>query len=238
MSDNNKFESTRWSLVSIVREGDSEQSLRALNTLLDLYWFPLYAFARSAGRSKEDAEDLVQGFSMSLIERSGFKNIDEENGKLRTYLIKSLKNFMASDLRKKYAQKRGSGIKDISIDAAEEKYQLHPYTDLTPEGIYDRAWAYELLEQTMSSLEDYYLKKDRGDVYAYIKVYLGWGMGEESYEELSTRSGMSVSSIKVEVSRMRKRYKELLTRQVSQTLGVESTDEVKSELMELLACVG
>ncbi len=238
MSDKNKFEPTRWSLVSMVRKGDSRQSLKALNTLLEIYWFPLYAFARSSGRQQEDAEDLVQGFSLSLIERSGFKNIDKENGKLRTYLIKSFKNFMASDLRKKYAIKRGAGESPLSIDAAEEKYQLQPYTDLSPDNIYDKAWALELLNQTMQSLEEYYVAKDRLDVYNHIKVYLGWNSGEETYESLSEKSGISVSSIKVEVSRMRKRYKDILTENVKQTVDVSTEDEIRAELMELLTSVG
>lgn len=237
MSDKNKFEPTRWSLVSIVRKGNTEESVKALNVLLGIYWFPLYAFARSSGRNKEDAEDLVQGFSMSLIERSSFDNIDKENGKLRTYLIKAFKNFTASDLRKKYAHKRGGGIVPLSIDAAEEKYQIQPYTDMTPDSIYDKAWANELLNQTMLELEQFYKNKDRLNVFENIKIYLGWGSGEETYEELSKKTDMSVSSIKVEVGRMRKRYKKILTDNVKQTMDIENDDDVKSELMELLSCV-
>ena len=86
MADREQFETTHWSIV-VRAHGESAAAQRALETLCQTYWFPLYAFARRSGQSQEDAEDLVQSFFAYVVEKRLFERADAERGRLRTFLL-------------------------------------------------------------------------------------------------------------------------------------------------------
>ncbi len=132
---------TRWSIVLNARAGD-ERAERALAEICEAYWFPLYVFVRRSGRSAEDAEDLTQSFFAKLIEKGYLQKADQERGRLRSFLLASLKNFMADEWDKSQAQKRGGGKQLVSIDqaAAEERYALEPKDEASPDRLFEKRW--------------------------------------------------------------------------------------------------
>src|SRR5687768_1410991 len=94
------FATTRWSLVLAVSGGaDRTSARRALAELCQLYWFPLYAFARRQGLPPADAEDVTQEFFVAVLERNLFARADANRGKLRTFLLSAFQNDL-SDARK------------------------------------------------------------------------------------------------------------------------------------------
>ena len=101
------FATTRWSLVLAAGGGSSADSEQALAHLCRTYWYPLYAFVRRQGRSPEDAEDLTQGFFAYLLEKETLRGVGKDKGKFRSFLLASLKNFLANDWDRKHAVKRG-----------------------------------------------------------------------------------------------------------------------------------
>ena len=70
------------------------QSDRALEELCQSYWFPLYAYVRRRGHSKEDAEDLTQAFFARFLEKNYLEGLDAERGRFRAFLLASLKHFL------------------------------------------------------------------------------------------------------------------------------------------------
>src|SRR5882757_8780121 len=102
------FPNTRWSVVLAATRRQSPESAEALEAICRAYWYPLYAYVRRCGQSAHDAQDLTQEFFCRLLEKRWLDSADRDKGKLRTFLIVALKNFMSKEWRKASAQKRGS----------------------------------------------------------------------------------------------------------------------------------
>jgi DNA-directed RNA polymerase specialized sigma24 family protein len=142
------FATTRWSLVVAAGQRNSPQSSAALATLCETYWYPLYAYVRRRGHEADEAQDLTQAFFSRLLEKNDFAAADPERGRFRSFLLTSLKHFLANEWDRNRAEKRGGGRAVLSIDfgTAEERYRAEPSHDLTPEKIFERRWALLLLE--------------------------------------------------------------------------------------------
>src|SRR5688500_18001636 len=110
------FPQTRWTVVLTAGRAGSPGSTEALEEICRLYWQPLYIFARSSGRSPQDAEDLTQSFFCRLLEKGWLKTVDPARGRLRTFLITALKRFMANEWDRNSAKRRGEGKLHAQID--------------------------------------------------------------------------------------------------------------------------
>src|SRR4051794_34434565 len=103
------FPSTVWSVVLRAGGTDSAAVRTALERLCTAYWYPLYSFVRQRGHPAADAEDLTQSFLADVLEKHAFDRVGPERGRFRTFLLASLKNFMANEWDRKNAAKRGGG---------------------------------------------------------------------------------------------------------------------------------
>src|SRR5689334_22403539 len=101
------FQTTHWSVVLAVREGQTPQASQALEALCLTYWYPLYAFVRRRGYSVDDAQDLTQEFFARLLQRDFLKNVAREKGRFRSFLLASLKNFLSTEWHRSQTAKRG-----------------------------------------------------------------------------------------------------------------------------------
>jgi RNA polymerase sigma-70 factor (ECF subfamily) len=214
---------------------DPEQVQAALTQLCQAYWYPLYSFARRRGYSPHDAEDLIQAFFAQLLNANGLKKVNPELGRFRTFLLASLKNFLANEWDKAHAQKRGGGqtIVSLNIESAESRYQLEPSHDLSPEQHFERQWALTLLDQVLAAMRDEYKADDKGELFDELKAVLIGQPG--SYADMADRLGSSESAIKVAVHRMRHRYRELLRERIAASVG---EGDVEDEIRHLLAVLG
>src|ERR1700729_3799050 len=138
-----QFATTRWSLVLAAGQRNSSQSSAALATLCENYWYPLYAYVRRRGRQADEAQDFTQAFFVRLLEKNDLAAADPGRGRFRSFLLTSLKHFLANEWDRNRAQKRGGSRSVLSIDfgTAEERYRAEPAHDLTPERIFERRWA-------------------------------------------------------------------------------------------------
>src|SRR6266446_4288235 len=101
------FPPTRWSVVLAAKQRQSPASAAALEGICRAYWYPLYAYVRRCGQSPHDAQDLTQEFFCRLLQKHWLDSADREKGRLRTFLIVALKNFMNKEWRRASAQRRG-----------------------------------------------------------------------------------------------------------------------------------
>jgi RNA polymerase sigma-70 factor (ECF subfamily) len=62
------FATTHWSVVLAAGQGDPTTAHDALSHLCQIYWYPLYAYARRCGHPPHDAQDLTQEFFARLLE--------------------------------------------------------------------------------------------------------------------------------------------------------------------------
>jgi RNA polymerase sigma-70 factor (ECF subfamily) len=229
---------TRWTVVlAAAGEQSGTQRRRALEELAQIYWFPLYAYIRRQGHNAPEAEDLTQEFFTRLLEKKSLTAVDRDKGKFRSFLLASVKNFLANEWDKSQSQKRGGGQPLVALDAmdAETRYALEPADDLTPERLFERRWALALLDQVMARLRQEYLDRDIGQVFEVLKGCLGAAARTQDKAELARRLGMSEGATRVAVHRLRKRYRELLRDEISQTVAAaELVDEEIRHLLDFL----
>src|ERR1700728_2764031 len=150
-SGSRQFATTRWSLVLAAGQRSSPQSPAALATLCENYWYPLYAYVRRRGHGADEAQDFTQAFFARLLEKNDLAAADPGRGRFRSFLLASLKHFLANEWDRARAQKRGGGRFVLSIDfgTAEERYRAEPSHAVTPEKIFERRWALVLLENVL-----------------------------------------------------------------------------------------
>src|SRR5271165_6446796 len=105
-----RFRTTRWDIVLLSAQSEAPGYREALAELCNLYWYPLYAFVRRRGHSPEDAEDLIQGFFLDLLEHKALTRVDPQNGKFRSFLLASLRNYVANEARSTFCLNRGAQV--------------------------------------------------------------------------------------------------------------------------------
>jgi len=230
------FATTHWSVVTMAMAGQQNPpaARQALETLCRTYWYPLYAFVRRQGYGPEDAQDLTQAFFARFVGKDFLSDVRRERGKFRSFLLASLKHFLANEWDRTRAQKRGGGRVFVHLDdaTAEERYRLEPRDDMSPEKIYERRWALTLLDRVLSRLRDELVEAGKAEQYEALKPFLLAGQGAIPYAEVAARIPSTPEAVKVAVHRLRKRYRELLRAEIAQT--VSSPGEVEEEIRYLL----
>lgn len=215
---------------------DSSAALAALSELFRTYWYPLYAFLRRRGLDPHSAEDMTQAFLTSLLARDFLANVDQKKGRFRSFLLASLKNFLADEHDRNSAQKRGGGQPVISLDGlgAEARYRLEPATELSPDKLYEKQWALSVLERVLSQLQAEYCEPGKRALFEALQATLVEGQTGR-YAEIASELGMTEGAVKTAAHRFRRRYRTLLVDEISQT--VDTPDEVESEILYLMSCL-
>lgn len=228
------FLTTQWTMISEAGSEDSPDSAEALAQLCQAYWFPLYAYVRRAGESKEDAEDITQGFFLGLLERSDLADLDREKGKFRSFLLASLKHYISNDRDRKLAIKRGGNVTHLPLDweTADANFFLGDDSVSSPEAAFDREWAKVLLGRVLLQLEEEFSSNGKTDEFEGLKKFLTAERGEIPYEAAAVELEMKATALRVAVHRLRKRYRSLLKAEVARTISAsESVEEEIAALM-------
>ena len=197
------------------------QSDQALEQLCGTYWFPLYAYVRRRGHTKEDAEDLTQAFFAGFLARNYLESLRAERGRFRAFLLASLKHFLANEWDKSQRQKRGGGVLHLSLDwqTADTKFQVAAVNEPSPDLAFDREWAVTLLAKVIEQLQQECEAEGKAKLFEQLKVFLTAGKGELSHAAAAQKLGMDETAVRVAVHRLRKRYRQLLRDEIAQTLA-------------------
>src|SRR2546425_6302200 len=171
-----QFATTHWSVVLAAGDSAAPNAQPALEQLCRAYWYPLYAFVRRRGYGPEEAQDLTQGFFANLLKHHLVAKADPQAGRFRSFLLASLKHFLAHEHERAAALKRGGGQPVLSLDEfdPEERYALEPSDTATPETIFDQRWAQQQIENALSRLRVEYASSGRGPLFDLLKDYV-WG---------------------------------------------------------------
>jgi RNA polymerase sigma-70 factor (ECF subfamily) len=227
------FDTTQWSLV-LAAGGDDTLARAALSALCETYWYPLYAYVRRRGVGAEDARDLTQGFLTSLIERHDLRNVHQDRGRFRAFLLASLQHFLANDAARRLAQKRGGASVTLSLelDAAEGRYRAEPAESLTPETLYERRWALLVIDRVFAVLRKEWVSQGRGEEFEALKVCLLGQAPAGGYAGMAARLGTSEGAVKVAVHRLRRKFQAELRQHIAET--VSDAQEVDDEIRYLI----
>jgi len=231
-----RFQTTRWSLVLRAGGQDAPAARLALESLCKQVWFPLYGYVRRRGYSPEDAQDLVQGFFTRLLASGDLAHVSPERGRLRSFLLAALKHHVANHRRGIQALKRGGAVHLVPIDLtdAEGRFSAEPADLDTPDRAFDRRWAQDLLERVLITLGEEFRAAGRRDLFLQLEPSLA---GESpSLIEVAKELGMTHGAVKVAAHRLRRRYGELLRREIAQTL--DRAEDVEDEIQNLFEALG
>ena len=233
------FPSTHWSVVVAAGRSQAEPEVAhaALAELCQTYWAPLYSFLRSRGYTVHDAQDLTQSFFAYLIEHKIYARADRQKGRFRSFLLASLKNFLADASDRERTLKRGGGqsflpLHEEQAKEAESLFQTHSATS-NEDLIFDRSWAEALVAAGLERLSADYKDETKKKLFNELRIFLASGADPPpTYGELAVRLGIAASTLRSDVTRLRARYREALRAEVRRTVDTEA--QVDEELHELL----
>jgi RNA polymerase sigma factor (sigma-70 family) len=230
-----QFPTTRWTLVVAAGDPRRKEARSALVSLCENYWYPLYAYVRRRGYPPDQAQDLTQEFFTRVLEGRYLDRADPEKGRFRSFLLTSLKFFVADEEDRRRARKRGGGqLVSLEFSSGEERYQREPAHDETPERIFERRWALSVLDRVVEKLRDEFVQHGRPEHFERLKVFL-LGRSDAPYAALAHEMNTSEGALKVAIHRLRKRYRELFRQEIADT--VADPAEVESELRYLAAAL-
>jgi RNA polymerase sigma factor (sigma-70 family) len=230
------FATTHWSVV-LEAQGESAAAQGALEKLCRTYWRPIYGYVRRHGVRTQDAEDLTQGFFALLLERKDLNSVRKERGRLRSYLLASVKHFLADEARRAMALKRGKGQRLIPFDDIQEAkgIEAERCDRLTADQIYDRRWAFTVLEQVMDRLREEYHNAGNVRFFEHMKKMLMDERDRLPQAQIAAEFAMTENAVKQAFYRFRQRYQTLLREEIAHTVAMPG--DVEDELRHLIAVV-
>ena len=230
-----RFHTTRWSIVIVAAQSQTQSGEAAFAELCKLYWYPLYFLARRRGRSPHDAQDLTQGFFLHLLKNRGSTHVDQLKGKFRSFLLASFQNYLSTEAHRACSVKRGGNCEFVILDpeTAESCYQLEPANDLTAQKIFDARCAVTLLGEAMTRLREQYEAQGRTSIFETLKAFVNPSRSQEplSYEHAANSLGVSLGAVKTLIHRLRKWCFAILREEVART--VSDPAEIDGEIHDL-----
>jgi RNA polymerase sigma factor (sigma-70 family) len=233
-SDAVAFATTHWSVV-LTAQGRSPASDEALEKLCRTYWRPIYGFVRRQGIGAEEAKDLTQGFFALLLERRDLNAVRQEKGRLRSYLLTSLKHFLTNERNRAMAIKRGAGQRLIPLEDLHERERIgfEPTETLPADQIYESRWALSLLDQVLARLREEYRAAGNIRLFDRLEKSLTNEPDRPSPADTAHEFGMTESAVRQASYRLRQRYRQLLREEIAHT--VMAAGDIEDELRHLVA---
>src|SRR2546427_4922244 len=170
------FQTTHWTLVLRARQTQSEISAqKALSNFCEAYWPPLYAFLRHRGHASPEAQDLVQGFYAYLLEQNTLSRADQEKGRLRTFLLTSLQNFLFNEYDRVRAAKRGGDRQIVSFEEhlPEAEAAMLATSHLSDARCYDLIWASNIVSRAWQNLQNAFVAEGKAEWLGKTKTLFG-----------------------------------------------------------------
>jgi RNA polymerase sigma-70 factor (ECF subfamily) len=233
------FPTTHWSRVAHAVDPAAPEARAALAELCAAYWYPLYAFIRRKGHGPDEALDLTQDYFARLLETGVLASADHRRGRFRAFLRTDCGFFLSRHREWRRALKRGGGRAALPIDArdAEGRYLLEPSDATTPERLFDRAWALNLLDDVLKQLAREHAGTGRTAQFQVLQGAIARQSGEGSYSDLAAQLGTSEGAVQQAVQRLRKRYRAVLRERIAETLEDPGEAAIDDEIRDLFAAL-
>lgn len=235
-----RFASTQWSLVLAAGQRATPEAEQALAQLCGAYWAPIYAYLRRRGYSAPEAEDLTQSFFVRLMEKNYLQEARRERGRFRSFLLASLKHFLANEWDRAQARKRGGRLQFISLEEIPLSESRCPLDlrSLTPEEQYERQWVLTLLHRAIARLGEEYTHAGKTRLFEHLRDFLT-GADGLPYKQVAAALEMNEGAVKTAVHRLRSRFRKLLREEIAETLPhPDEQGEIDEEIRYLLKTLG
>lgn len=240
--DAGSFPTTRWTQLRVVnQDSESPDASAASEEFFKAYWPCLKRYVSAWGFSMHDAEDFTQGFLSEFIEKDSLSSADPAKGKLRTFLLTSLKRYVINRIAEKNATKRGGGKTPHSIspdgdaEIGDSKVGIS-CPEAPPDIAFDRSWALALMERSVSALEADYERRGQSELFKELRTFLGWNEDDTPHAEVAERLGMKTSNFSLLVFRMRQSLRTFVVAEVRNTISEH--ENIDDELHYLRSLFG
>jgi RNA polymerase sigma factor (sigma-70 family) len=231
-TNSESFPRTRWTCLAQLTQPSAAASV--LDLLCRSYWQPVFAYVRRAGVSHEDAQDVTQGFFEMLLRNEVFQRAEQTQGRLRSFLLGTLDNYLANHHRYESRQKRSGGHRFVSLTEQDQTLDLEAAT-ITPEEAFDREWLIALLSEVMQGLREQYDAAGKGPLFVVLQPWLlEANIGSQA--EAAEACELPLATFRVQVHRLRHRYREALREAILRTLACP--EEIDEEISHLMAIMG
>ena len=233
------FVTTRWSLILSATDldGDKQKAHAALAELCRSYWRPVFLFISRQGYSTPEAQDLTQDFFVTILETDWLQQADQHRGRFRSFLLKSVQNFIGHAEERRRAIKRGAGFEFVSWDEwlAETPSELtipdHALGSLAPAEVFDLRWATTVVDHALDRLREECESKGRLRLFDTLRGCLASDRSDVSYPSLAAALSITDAMVKKQLHNLRQRFRWLLRTEVAHT--VQNPADIDDEIRHL-----
>ncbi len=233
-SSGDVFATTRWTQV-LASHGDSAQARQALSDLCAAYYGPVVAFLRCEGRDDDTARELAHEFFARVLERRSLDGADPQRGRFRSYLLGALKHFLANRRVHELRDKRGGHVahEPLAVETDTAFGPAAPDPSMpSPDSLFDREWALNVLARAFEVMKQ---ECEQSGTLREFEALKPWLTGESvgrSQAEAAGELGMNEGAVRVAIHRLRRRFRELVKREIAQT--VTEPRDVSAEMHYLI----
>ncbi len=236
------FETTSWTLIHQLDEATSDEAKREISAaIVNRYWAPVYAFLRRQGRPHADADDLTQGFFTDVVLSRGlFEGVSENGAKLRTLVLRALKNYTIDQYRKAARRPSGVSIDAATVDAIEASMAERPND--TGEELFDREWAISLFRNAAAKCEKHFVSAGREKHWRAFEmkfIHRAFNNVDPTYEQIAKELGFETSERASSAAHsVKKRFRICLEQEVAGTLAEGAAFEQEMAFVKSALGVG
>jgi DNA-directed RNA polymerase specialized sigma24 family protein len=218
-----RFPTTRFSALVGARSTDEAERRRSWHTLVDAYWKPVYKHVRVKWRkSREDAQDLTQGFFARAIEKGFFDGYDADRARFRTFVRVCLDRFVANEEEARRRLKRGAGVEPLSLDFDAAEAELGGPTAESAESAFEREWRRCLFGLGVDALR---AACDASGKSVRFVVFERYDLCEDearpSYADLAAELGIPTTTVTNHLSWARGELRRLVLERLAEISGSE-----------------
>ena len=157
-----------------------------------------------------------------MLEQNTLSRADQEKGKLRTFLLGSLQNYLFNEYDRARALKRGGGKQILSIDEhlPEAEASMMDTMHLSDSAAYDLVWASNIVKRAWQQLESAFELEGKKESLEVLRPFVaGGGQTPLSQEEAAEKLRVPIATFRTWLSRLRQRYREALRTEVASTVS-------------------
>lgn len=222
----------------MVRQLDGSDAELAMAKLCEQYWQPLYAYVRTKVRDVHKAQDLTQGFFAHVVAKDSLRRAAPERGRFRSFVLASLKNFIANDYAAQNTQRRGGDFRHVPLDFddGDQHFSRAAVDSVSPDRVFERAWTLTLLDRVSERLRSEHEAVGELERFEALKQTLAPTVRGSTYDKIAEALEVTPAGARQAASRLRKRYRELLRLEVGRTL--EDNNDIEDEIRKMFASLG
>ena len=223
------FPTTRRSVVLALRSDDADERARAFDTLVAIYWKPLYKVARVAWtKSREDCEDLTQSFFATALEKDALASYDPAKASFRTFLRLLFERHVMNQAKAASRLKRGGGAAQLDFDEAEGEMQGDGGASLTPEQYFQREWVRSVFGVAVERLREQVPER-------HFALFEAYDLSDDRsicYRDLAERFTLPETTVTNHLASVRRQFRRIVLDTIREATA--SDQEFRAEARALL----